>query len=229
MPTGNDLIQRVVDLCPEMGDDTGTLTAPESARLVRHLNAEQEKLSGEIAAIGEDYQLVSGTFNTTANRSPNFKDIRYLERIIDEAAGVYERVPPIDHLNDKDRDDVRVWLDLIIQGAPGRPVGYLLGSDFIQIEPICDADYPMRIWYTARYADIVADDTQLISFPAELYDALVLGAAYREKLFRRIFEDAQAMLLNKEIALSQGLANLNTRQDDGPKFINYMDEWGPNI
>lgn len=230
MAAGNDLIARVIDLVPEMGDNTGTLSAAEESRLLRNFNAELDKVIGALASIGEDYQLASSTFDTVANRSPNryglpadFKDIRYLEIILDDAAGAYERIPPIPHIADKDWSLTYVWPDLIINGAQGRPAGYLLGSDFIQIEPICDDIYPMRIWYTFRYIPIVADDVE-IRLPPELYDALVYGAAAREKEFRREMQDAQAFFMKAELFRSGGLSNLETRRDDGPQLIHYISE-----
>ncbi len=236
MSTGNALIQAVVDLVPELGDDTGTLIAAEQARVLRALNSEMRKLEGEISSLGEDYQLVTADFQTVAGRSPNvytiapggdinvsnFKDIRYLERVVDDTNGIYKRVIPITQLADKDYQQQTYWFDLIGNRGPGRPEGYFLRQlNNLQIEPISDAVYNMRIWYTAKFDDFLANDTETI-WPTELDDALVYGTAMRSKEFIRQFDDVQPLMVRYEAARQRGLDSLQVRRDDSPHVINYQ-------
>ena len=236
MSTGNELLQSVVDLVPEIGDDTGTLSASEQDQVLRAINSEMRKLEGEIASLGEDYQLSTVDWVTVAGRSPNFytiaaggdidiadfKDIRYLEIIRDDAAGAYSRVLPITQLADKDNQEVTYWFDLIGNSGPGKPQGYFLRkTNEIQIEPISDAVYNMRMWYTAKYEDFVATDTVTV-WPTELDDALIYGSVIRLKEFIRQFDDVQPLMVRYETARQRGLDSLQVRRDDAPHLINFQ-------
>ena len=222
MSTGNELLTRLGNLVNEYDNSV----ADEQTRALDHFNAEKEKLEAEISALGEDYLLSSSTFPTVAARSPNryllpadFKEIRYLERVLDDSTGDYERIWPIQHIGDKEYWRSEYITGMLTTSGTNRPDGYLLGSDFIQLEPISDAVYTLRLWYVRRYADITAADDEL-EIPHAVIEALILGTAIRERLYRR---DSITDL--KELyreARNRGLSNLQVRRQDGPVLINYI-------
>lgn len=234
MATGNQIVQRTVDLMPEIGDNTGTPSTAETDRLIRHANAEREKIEGDIASLGEDYELVSATFVTTPGVSPNryslpddFKDIRYLERIIDDQQGRYLRIDPMTHLLDKASNDQNQFMYYPgTGGTPNAPQMYYVGGDFIQLFPISDDVYDMRLWYTFKYPVIAATDIEL-GIPDELIDTLVWGICVREKMFRR--DDAMPFVVEREATRARGLDNLQVRTDDVPHTIAYVGEPGEYV
>lgn len=234
MASGNDLLARLVDLVPEMGDNTGTLSAAEEARALRSFNAEQDKMEGSLASIGEDYQLTDATFTMTAAQTDNrydfiadvgvtdLKDVRMVERVVDAANDAYVRIWPVPDLqNYRTSQYGDVLYDTSATIGNGRPTGYFLGSGWIQFVPFADQNYDIRIWYTHRFPAIVATAAEL-TFPPELYDAIIYSVASREKELRREFQDAQYFLTKAELFRSNGLADLQTRRDDPPHVINYV-------
>lgn len=224
--TGSDLRTRLADLVPTYDN---SVTA-EQDRAMRHATLVQKDIENEIRGVAEDFFLVSATFTTVADRSPNryslpddFGDIRYLERVIDESTGDYDRVPPLGNIADKDfaefDHDLRYMIDSTGTGT-GKPAGYLLGSDFLQIQPISDAAYTMRIWYEKQLAAIASETNS--DLPDFMFNALVLGTAVREYLYRRL-SDWQDIDAKYQEALARGLAAMEQRSDDSARFVRYLE------
>lgn len=236
MASGNDLIARVVDLVPEMGDNTGTLSAAEEARLLRNMNAELEKIEASLASIGQDYQLTDATFTITSSQPNNrydfitdvgvsdLKDVRMVERVVDASANAFIRIWPVPDLpNYRVSNFGDVVYDTTVLVGMGRPTGYLLGNNWIQFVPYADQNYDIRIWYTQRYGPIAAS-TDALTFPPELNDVLVYASAAREKELRREFQDSQMFFTKSELFKATALADLATRRDDPPHIITYLEE-----
>jgi hypothetical protein len=237
--TGTGAIARVGDRIIEY-----RATAGEKTRILGHLNAEREQIEGDIESVEPGYLLKYKDFSTVADRSPNLYTIRtvggvtadieandfnksaYLERVLDNDAGRFERVGRLQHIHEKDSGgNPYDFLAYMIPGTTGTgpPRGYYPMDNRILLTPISDAVYTMRLWYIKHYADI-ADDSDEIEFPRVLHEALIWGACIRERLFRRDtigeFRDMY------EAALARGLMGIVDQSIDGPDQINFIADAG---
>ncbi len=222
MATGDDLLQRLADLIPEYSKGTSA----EDNRALRHLNQVQELLAADLRAIGEDYLLVSATMSTVANQKryglpSNFHAIRYLEFVEVDATDETNRIYPMSDIPDKEwaEGSYRRYLDSSTS-VLGKPVYYLLAGDFLEFRPIADDTYTIRIWYTQTLDAITSGGT--VELPLALTDALVYGAAIRERIYRR--DEIGDVDRQFEKARHRGLEALETRQQDGPNRVTYTNE-----
>ena len=140
---------------------------------------------------------------------------------------LYERVWPSPSLDMKDYHGRTRWWDVNAIVASGRPEAYMLfGPGEIELFPISDAIYSMRMWYTKTYAPVAATDTE-IEMPNPFNDVLVYGTVKRERLYRR----DRVNDIEPEFAAAYGraMANMQPRRDDGPHIVNYTEAYGEYI
>lgn len=222
MATGDDLLQRLADLIPEYSKGTSA----EDNRALRHLNSVQELLAGDLRAIGEDYLLVSATFSTVADQKryglpTDFHAVRYMEYVETDATDDTKRIMPMSDIPDKEWAEgaYRRYLDASTS-SKGKPAYYLMAGDFIELRPIADDAYTVRMWYTQNLSAITAVST--IEIPEDLMDALVYGAAMRERIYRR--DEITDVDRQFEKARQRGLDALETRYQDGPSRVTYTNE-----
>ncbi len=225
MPTGSALTVDLARLMPEYDDSV----AAEKTRALGHASVRQKEIAVEIRATDENYFLVSATFATVAARSPNryslpddFGDMRHLERVLDDTVGSYKRIFPVGVLEHKDMSSQHVEVDdarVDTSTATGTPQSYLLGGDFLQLRPISDDAYTLRIWYDKTLGDIAAG--MAIGLPLAFYPVLLYGTAVEERLYRR--DDPASFESRYEVALARALRGLEQRSDDGPRRVTYQD------
>lgn len=236
MATGNELITRCQNRIIEF-----KATAAENTRMLDHLNSEREELEGDIESISEDYLLVTKDFNTVASRSPNtytiknvlntsadigaedFNKPRYLERVVSDASSTYRRITHLDHIAEKQARRSGLFLGASATSSTGEPRTYLLRDNVINLFPVSDQVYALRLWYIRHLGDIVADAEEL-DFPRVLLEAMVWGACKRERIFRR--DDPKDFIQEYEAARARGLIALEDRLVDGPSQIQYIADSG---
>lgn len=228
MPTGTELQADVADLV-QVYD---TNVAAENTRCLRMGSVAQREIAAEVVAIDEDWLLRSQTFPTVADRYPNryslpsdFWNFRYLERVVDATTGSVDRIPPIQHIPDKEFSSDRFRTDASAVAATGPPEGYLLGDDFIEIKPISDAVYTCRIWYEKTLADLEAAND--IELPYPMYQALVYKTAIHMLVYtNQPFGDMERLY---QQALVRAVGSLHQRADDGPRVVQYVSERGEYV
>lgn len=215
------MLIRLSGICAEF-----TNSGAEQTRAVEHLNAEREQIEAELAARDADYLLKSSTFPTVADRSPNRYSLptdlgkfRYVERVITESTADYARLLPVQILSEKEVSITgsNGFPVMISTGSTGPPQGYLLGLDFVQLFPISDAVHTIRIWYLGRYADIVADDTEL-DIPEVLNDSIVFGV--RIRIHDYLHFPTGGFKAELAIKKEKAFQSLMSRVSDGPLFGN---------
>jgi len=223
MATGTTLRADVADLVMRFDNSVSA----QQDIVMRLASVAQREIVSELISIDDDFLTATATFALVANRSPNrydypddFQNFRYLERVIDESTGSYERIWPIHHISDKEftYDDEFAGVLVTSSSATGRPLAYLLGDDFIQIEPISDAAYTCRIWYQKSLADITTEGT--IAIPYALYNALVYKTC--SKFLKRLNADSSDFEMMYEKALARGMGAVGQRHDDLPRTVNYV-------
>jgi hypothetical protein len=225
VPTGSELSTDLERLLPEYSDSVSA----EKTRALGHASVRLKEIAAEIRSLDENFFLVSSTFPTVASRSPNryslpddFGDIRWLERVVSESGGTYERVYPVGSMEHKDGRPTHTESDSYLvdsSAATGKPASYLLGGDFLQLYPIGDSTYSCRLWYDKTLADVAA--SVAIPLPLPFYPAILYGTAVEERLYRR--DDTLDMEMRYERALSRALRSLEQRQDDGPRRVVYQE------
>lgn len=228
MPDGSDLQTDVADLV----NAYDTTVSAENTRLLRMASVAQRDIVSEILTVDEDWLLRSQTFPTVASRYPNryslpsdFVNFRYLERVLDATTGSVERIHPIQHIPDKELTDDRFYTDSSAVVSSGVPDGYLLGSDFIEIHPISDSVYTLRIWYEKSVADLAAGTD--IDLPYPLYHALVYAATVAMlRSTNQPYGDEEGKY-NR--ALARGISAIHQRSDDGPRTVHYTQHRGEYV
>ena len=228
MPNGSALQTDVADLV-QVYDTT---VSAENTRCLRMGSVAQREIASEIVTVDEDWLLRSQTFPTVASRYPNryslpsdFWNFRYLERVLDATTGSVERIHPIQHIPDKELTDDRFYTDASAVSSSGVPDGYLLGDDFIEIHPISDAVYTLRIWYEKTLADLASGTA--VDLPYPLYQALVYKTAVHMLVYtNQSFADMEALYRG---ALARGVSAIHQRSDDGPRLIQYTEAQGEYV
>lgn len=242
MTTGNLLLTRCANRLIEYKN-----TAPEQARMLDHLNSERVDLEVAIETISEDYLLVTKDFDTVVSRSPNvytiktvgttpgdidaddFNKFRYMEVVVSDASSDYRRIQPFDHIAQK--GDRRYYDAFVLSpGAVvnvGEPQRYLARDNEIQLFPVSDTVYTVRLWYVRHLPEIAATD-DVLDFPPALEEALVWGSCKRERLFRR--DTVGEFDSEYERARERGLVAIEDRIVDGPTQIQYIaDRFSPMV
>ena len=239
MAIGTDLQAHVADLVPRID----TSVAAQANRLMRHGDIILRQITAEILGVNPYWRTDEIEWSTAADTSPNeylfgtgnpiaiddFMGVQHLYRIISDSTGDYEELRPFDQLRQQhDMGDGREYGGMLTgtSSNKGRPTHYLVNVDSLQIFPISDAIYTMRLWYTKAPAAIAA--ATAIDVPIAMYQALVYGVAREEAVFRKEkeFNEFHAMYLS---AMASGMATL-AHQTEGPRNINYVrDERGMYI
>ncbi len=219
--TGNELLLDATYEIPEF-----TNSGAEQTRMLAFFNSEKRILESMLANRPGRHLLKSKTFSTVADRSPNrysrpadFQKVSYMERVISDTTGDYERILPVQHLSEKGaiiRGEDRAPV-MIVTNNTGRPIGYLIGDDFIHLFPISDAVYTVRLWYLRRYADIAATASEL-DIPEDFAEVLVQGGRFR--LYKYLKQDTQRMFQEVLVAREQALQSVVHQVVDGPRVMN---------
>lgn len=218
--TGNEILAEIADLCQEF-----TNSGAEQTRMLRWANAEQRILESQLSKLPGRHLLRSQTFSTVADRTPNryskpsdYQKAAFMEYVIADSTADYERLFPVQHISEKgisylDDDDYPV---LISTNSQGKPQAYLVGGDFVQLFPISDAIYTIRIWYHKRFAAITASDTELDT-PEDFADPIIEGCRYR--LYKRLRQDTRDMLAELMTVREIALNSVSEQVVDGPRYM----------
>lgn len=141
------------------------------AELNTFINLANQKVNVTISNMVEDFFTQSATFPTVSGTKSYSlpTDFRFMRRL--------------EHYNASDASDI-IKLDEIRFprteaggewgfAASGKPEGYILRGSQIDLYPIPDAAYPLRIYYDYRKSDLTADG-DIPSSLTDFHDMLVL-------------------------------------------------------
>lgn len=219
---GDALFTRMERVMPELRN----AASAEKTRSISHLADAQEELVTEVNSLDADILLKSATVVTVADQRryslpSDYDGDRFAEYVRDDSTDDTIELDPLQYIADKDRYQNLdgSWL-VTASTASGSPAGYLIFGEFLQIIPIPDAVYTVRMWYQPRQTAIAASVNT--SLPQALWQSLVLKACIAERIYRHMeFTDLQFRL---DRALALGMARLGDWHDHGARYVNYIDD-----
>ena len=158
------------------------------ATLNTHINTANKKLNATIAALDEDFFTVSATFSTAATTKSYSlpSDFRFMRRLERYNASDPNDIVKIDEIRFPRTEMGNEWPF----GANGEPRRYVLRGNQIDLYPIPDAVYTLRIYYDQRQ-ETFSDDSDTPTSPADFHEMIAIYAAILAK--QKNNEDASVL------------------------------------
>ena len=182
--------------------------------LNNYINMANQRVNSIIAASRSDFFTVSATFNTISGTKSYAwpTDCKYIRRI-----EVYDTSDPsnilkLDEMKFPRTEAVGSW-DI---SYPGQPRMYISRGGQIDLYPIPDSVYPLRIYYEPRQSDLATDSDSPLS-PVDFHDMLVYWTCVLAMLQNSESGDEFAGLFN--LRKNELLESLFSSGSDDPKTV----------
>lgn len=138
------------------------------------INVSNQKLNTLVAALKEDYFTTSVTFPTVSGTKSytlptDFRALRRIEHYNASDPGDIQKISKWHFPNSELGDD---WPFT----ASGRPTQYIIRGTQLDLYPIPDAVYTLRLYYDQRKANLTGD-AEIPSSPLDFHDMIALDVA----------------------------------------------------
>lgn len=160
-------------------NETGAAGFWSDATLNTHINTANKKLNATIAALDEDFFTVSATFSTAAATKSYFlpSDFRFMRRLERYNASDPNDIVKLDEIRFPRTEMGGEWPF----GANGEPRRYVLRGNQVDLYPIPDAVYTLRIYYDQRQ-EVFSSDSDTPTSPADFHEMIAMYAAILAKM-----------------------------------------------
>ncbi len=185
------------------------------------INIGNQKVNRKIAALDEDFFTVSQTFPTVANTKSYTLPVAFrgMVRLEHYNAADASDIDKIDSLPFPRSEGSGAWPF----SQPGKPRRYILRDDQIDLWPIPDAVYTLRMYFDNRQNDFSAD-ADVPSSPLDFHELIALWTTILALPANHEGSDEyKTLYANGEIDLIESISGRKTR--DPQTVEGYLEGW----
>jgi hypothetical protein len=180
-----------------------------------------QKVNATIANLQEDFFITSATFSTTSGTKSYAlpSDFRFIRRLEHYSTSDPNDIVKVDEMPFPRTEGQHEWP----WASNGKPTNYVIRGSQLDIYPIPDDAYPMRLYYDARQSDLNQDSDSPTS-PIEFHDMIALWAAILG-LVKNAEPSTELQMLYKvrENDLVETFVHRNSGEDD--RVEGFLEGW----
>lgn len=187
------------------------------AELNTLINLSNQRVNSIISALHEDYFTASSTFSTiSGTKSYNLPtDFRFMRRLEHYSSTDASDIVKLEEIKFPRIESYAVWPF----SASGKPVRYVIRGKQMDLYPVADAVYTMRIYYDVRQDDLSTDTgtTGTPLSPVDFHDMIAVDAAI--KALMKNHEPAEELRIMWAERKQELVNTLGSYKGDDPEHV----------